>query len=361
MSEPKKIMSLEDFEGFDDFKFFEEEPSEAKVEKKEEKVAEEKPEEKDEKPKKEFSFEEEEEDKKPESTTESFYKNMLKSMKDIGAADFEEEFEFDSISEEDAEDLFKDKFEEQVDLRLRDLFEELPDQVKEINKLALNNGDVVGYLKLILDEEQLPVDFDIENEEHQVLKVKKSLKSKGYSDNYIETQVDFLKEHGKLKDVATEEYNKEEKERAFLKKKMLKEAEEAKEREKLEHLKLKRRISETVSKLNEVNGIPINKDVKKVLPQYLSEKAYKLNNGTNITEFQKDLFEALNNEDVALQFAILLKNRDKNGNLDFSFIKADVESKVTKGIKNDIRRQKDTLESARGSSQQKSLADFFDK
>ena len=363
MGENKKVVSLEDFEGFDDFKFFEEESPEEKIKKiedKEDKEDKEKEKDKDKK-KEEFFFEEEEEEEEGKSkvSTESFYKNMLKSMKDIGVAEFDEEFDFDSIPEDDAEDLFKDKFEEQIDLRLKDLFDELPDQIKEINKLAINKGDVVGYLRMILDEEQLPENIDTEKEEHQALIVRKSLKNKGYSDNYIETQIDFLKEHDKLKEVATEEYNKEEKERALLKKRMLQEAEERKNREKLETVKTRKKISETISKLDSINGIPIKKDIKKILPQYLSEKGYKLTNGTEITEFQKDLFEALGNEDTALQFALLLKNRDKNGNLDFSFIKSKVETEVTKGIKNNIRREKETLESARGSSQQKSLAEFF--
>ena len=356
MEKEKKIMSLEDFEGFDeDFEFFKEEEEEEK--KKEEEKNPEK-EKKEEKVEKDFIFEEEP-DILTDEVVDFSYKNMLKSMKNIGMVDFEEDFEFETVSEEDAEDIFRDKFDEQVDLKLKELFEELPEQIKEINRLALNKGNISEYLKLIYDENQLPDDFDIENENHQILKIKKSLKSKGYSDNYIETQIDFLKEHDKLKEVAAEEYNKEEKERALLKKRMLIEAEERKNKEKTELLKTKKRISETVSKLNNVNGIPLSNNVKKVLPQYLSEKEYKLSNGTEITEFQKDLFEALGNEEIALQFALLLKNRDKNGNLDFSFIKTKVETEVTKGIKNNLRREKDTLESARGSSQQKSLADFF--
>lgn len=367
-------ITLDDF-AWDDVKFFEEEKPEVKPE-------EEKPEEKEKKPEKvekvekvekiedeeDTFFEETDEDfkvevtEKPSKLTESGNAalNTLKFLKEKELISFSDEELTNEITDEEVDELLETKFEEGIDTRLEDMFEDLPEYVKEMNRIALKNGDVLGYLQtLTRGTYDVDRELDMEEEGDQELIVRKTLSKQGYSKDYIDTQVEFLKDTGKLKAIAEEEFTKSEKEKDAERKRITKQAEDNKKIERENTVKAKRRVSEYIDKITDVNGIPLNKDLKKVLPSYIMEKTYKLPNGAEISEFQNDLFQALSDQNIALQLALLLKKRDKNGNLDFSFIAKEAETTVTKKIKEDIRRQKDTISASGGSSQKKSLADYF--
>lgn len=367
-------ITLDDF-SWDGVEFFEEEKTEVKLE-------EVKPEEKEEKPVKvekvekvekkedeeETFFEETDEDFKVEKTeissklseTGSTALSALKFLKEKELISFNDEELTNEITDEEVDELLETKFEEGIDTRLEEMFEDLPEYVKEMNRIALKNGDVLGYLKaLVPGENDVDKVLNMEEEEDQELVVRKTLQKQGYSKGYIDTQIEFLKDTNKLKEIAEEEYTKSEKEKDAERKRIAKQAEDNKRIEKQNTINAKKRVSEFVEKLNDVNGIPLNKDLKKVLPSYIMEKTYRLPNGSEISEFQSDLFQALSDQNIALQFALLLKKRDKNGNLDFSFIAREAETTVTKKAKEDIRRQKDTVSATGGSSQKKSLAEYF--
>lgn len=366
-------ITLDDFT-WDDVKFFEEEKPEEKPEEVKSEEKEKKPEkvEKVEKIDKkedeeETFFEETDEDfkmevtEKPSKLTESGNAalNTLKFLKEKELINFDEELT-NEITDEEVEELLETKFEESIENRLEDMFEDLPDYVKEMNRIALKNGDVLGYLKALVPiEMDIDRELNMEEEDDQELVVRRKLYKQGYSKDYVDTQIEFLKDTGKLKIIAEEENSKDEKEREAERKRIAKQAEDNKRLEKENTIKAKRRVSEYIDKITDVNGIPLNKDLKKILPSYIMEKTYKLPNGTEISEFQSDLFQALSDQNIALQLALLLKKRDKNGNFDFSFIAKEAETTVTKKIKEDIRRQKDTISASGGSSQKKPLADYF--
>jgi hypothetical protein len=358
---------LTDFEWDDDASFFEETP-EVVTEDKEE-PEEEKPEkkeiekkEKKEEPEEEEFFTEGFEPDKKEVTEDgkSFsFKGTLTKLKEKSLLNFEEDLD-EELTEEDAETLFEETLENEVNSRVEELIDELPDNVKEITRIALKGGDVQAYLNLSLAQGNFSLeDIDIKDEEHQEYVMKNILKKKGHSNEYIENQIEFFKDKGVLEKMAEEEYNKEMS--AIEEQKLaLKTATDQRIKDnKIKYQEARKSVSAFLKENDSINGIPIDPKIKNVLPDYVLTKKYKMQNGSEISEFQKDIYEALNNEKVVLQLALLLKKRDKDGNFDFTGVKNVARTEVTKEIKEEIQRSKKNLKSASTGSSHRSLADYL--
>ena len=105
------------------------------------------------------------------------------------------------------------------------------------------------------------------------------------------------------------------------------------------------------------------KDVKD-LPSYVNDRTVKLDNGSTITEMQKDLFYDIpNNKQAMAQLAILLKNRNEDGTFNFERIEKSAKTSAYKNVKNNIRRSKQEIPNGSKTGKIKpsrSLADFFE-
>ena len=274
------------------------------------------------------------------------------------------DFDIDKASDEDIEDYIQDRLDAVVDANVHEMLGELPDFVKDLNKYVLNGGDWNTFIDHYKNSNFDASEMDIDDEDVQKSIVTQYFKSQGFDDEYIGLQLEFLTENGKLKDVAKKQYDniqsniKAEQERA------LKEQEERIAQLKEQEKEYKRSLNKFVKQTDNIGDLLLTKDDKRTLSNYVSDRNVKLTNGTYITEMQKELYYDIpQNQEAMLQLALLLRNRNEDGTFNFDNIKKQVETKITKNIKDNMRRNKsgrpDDTKVGRQSSR-RSLADYFD-
>lgn len=282
--------------------------------------------------------EEEDEDEDPSDDSLSDYKKIGKVLFEKGLIDLEEG---EDIPEEGQEDFIIEKLSNKVDDTIEEMLVSLPEPVKQLNRYILNGGDVETFMKEMnksYNTEDLS-SLDIDKEQNQKKIMKAKLEKEGYDDDYISAQLEFLVNTGNLSKLSRKEHEriKTEKDGALAKM-----AEDRKQQRIEEERRLKEdkiNLTESLKKTDAIGELEVSLKDKTSLPSYIKDKNIKLKNGTTITEFQKDLFsEVHTNEKLSLQLAILLKNRNPDGTLNFDSIKRKVKTQETKKFKKDLRR-----------------------
>lgn len=288
--------------------------------------------------------------------------NTANILKEKGIIDFELE-EGEELSEEDADNLIEDGFDTAVDNRLKDLFEGMPDVVRQLVKYTKDGGDPVQFLSTIVKNQStgLSVGMDLKDESNQELVMKSVLKDQGYDDDYIDIHIETLKDSNKLAAIAEKQYKAWEKKSVEDNEKLVQSQAEKREQDKVKLRQEKAKLSTTLSSLTDIGGIKLNNKDKKELPSYLHDKTVELKNGASISTFQKDVWEAMGNETTALQLAKLLRSRKADGSFDFSKLEMNAETKVVKKIKENIQRNNNinTPQRSVNGGSRKELADFF--
>lgn len=290
--------------------------------------------------------------------------STLNLLKEKGFIDFELE-EDEELTEEKAEELLEDKFDEAIEDRIKDLFDNLPDVVKQINKFAIEGGDVNTFFNSLTKNSSTKItgDLDLDEEKNQELVTREILSQEGYDDDYIDTQVDFLKDSGKLKMFSEKKFTKWKKTNDAEQATLVKNQEENNKRQKNALREAKKKVSTYISDNEEIHGLKFNKDDKKSLPSYMNDRTIKLQNGNTISQMQKELFYDLpKNEEAFMQLAVLIKNRNEDGTFNFDSIIKNTETKVVKKVKENVRRSKTSIPTKSKNSKRnsnRSLADFF--
>jgi hypothetical protein len=262
--------------------------------------------------------------------------NVLSIFKEKGIIDFEDT-ELEGV--EDTDEFLTQKLDEVVEAKVKDYFDDVPEQNKEIVKYLLQGGNVSDLLQTYSQAGQFSEDLDIEEESNQILVVKKLMIEDGESEEFVDSYIESLKETGKLKIIASKKFDKWKEEFEEDKKSTLKANEERIKKEKETIFKTKTEFAELLKDKKELGIMPIAPEDKKVLPSYLSEKSVKLQNGQKITPFYSDLFyKVLANKTSAAQLAILVKSAKEDGTLDFKRIENTIKTKETKEIKEELAR-----------------------
>lgn len=289
--------------------------------------------------------------------------STLNFLKDKGLVDFELE-EGEELTPELADEILEDKFEEGIENRIEELFGELPQIVKDINKYAINGGDLNKFFRTVASKssEKITPDIDLSKEENQELVVKEILSKEDNDDEYIDTQLEFLKDSGKLKMFAEKKFEKWKKSNEKEQQALVKQQEEAKRIQKENLRKYKNSLNKLVTS-EDIGTIKLSRVDKREIPSYIADKTIKLENGATITQRDKDLYEVLQNETASIQLAKLLRSRNKDGSFNFKDIETIVKTKVAREVKENVRRNKANTPkksiSQGKSSQYKSLADYF--
>lgn len=290
---------------------------------------------------------------KKESNTEINNLGVANFLKEKGFLNFELE-DGEELDEEKAFSLIEDKFEESVDSKVEELMKTLPEDVKNLVKYAVNGGDVNSYLNTISSTtKSITKDLDLEDEKNQEFLVREKLKAQGEDDEYIQSQIEFLKEKNKLGDVAEKYFEKVLSERETKEKELVEKQKQAKKEAKENQLKFKKEISTILEEKEEVKGLKFNKQDKRELPEYISSASIELQDGRTITPFYNDLFETLKDKDKTLLLAKLIKS-----DFDFSSIEKEAQTKSTKQVKDNLERKNETSVK-KGSSQPKRITDYF--
>ncbi len=299
----------------------------------------------------------------PESETEIDSVATLNALKSRGLLEYELE-EGEELTEEKAEAIIEDSFDGMFEERIEELFENVPDILKEMNKFVIKGGDINTYLQTIAAQNSagLSENMDLEDEANQELVIRHGLKEEGYDDEYIESQIDFLKDSKRMEKHSQTHYKKWNDKRVKEQKALLKAQEDAINADKLQRREHKSKLSTFLKENEEVTGFTVTKEDRKVLPNYMSEKTVQLNNGNQITGMQKDLMRVLSSPTGSIQMAKLLRTASESGELNFEEIKKDTETKVVKKVRDNVRRSKTSIKTA-GSANTKTkkpLAAYFD-
>jgi hypothetical protein len=283
-------------------------------------------------------------------------------LKDKGLINFELE-EGTEMTEEEADELLIEKFEESIDNRVKELMEELPQVAKDLLQFSLKGGNPYEFINTLAEAQiDLSEDIDLTDEDTQLDVMRELLRLEGKDEEEVETELEFLKDSNKLATMAEKKYAKYKAEEEANRARIVKQQALAKEAEKTAIKEAKVKIATMLSTSSDIAGLSLTtKDVKEI-PSYMNDRTVKLNNGNVITQMQKELFYDIpKNEKALVQLASLLRNRNADGTFNFESLVAKAESKVASKIKDNLRRSKSSIPSnSRGAgSPKKALSDYF--
>jgi hypothetical protein len=310
--------------------------------------------------------EEEEVVEKKETSTETTEVgdsiSALALMKSKGYIDYELE-EGETLTEERAAEILEDNHDGQFEGRIEELFEDLPDIVKKMNQYVLKGGDINVFLDTVAEQNKtgIKADMDMEDETNQELVIRNGLKEDGYDEEYITAQIEFLRDSKRMATHSKTHYKKWEEKKAKEQAAILASQEDRAKADKISRRELKGKVSTFLKDTESVSGFAVTASDRKALPDYMSDRTVKLENGSQITGMQKDLMRVLNSPTGSVQMAKLLKAASKEGELIFDEIKKDTETKVTKNVRENVRRNgKSVISQSGGTAKSKRpLADYF--
>jgi len=266
---------------------------------------------------------------------------------------------------EDADDLLEDGFETAVDQRVEELFANLPAPVRQLNKYVMEGGDLGEFLSRLSKGgvATLSEDMDLDDEDAQEAVLREALEAEGNDAEEIEAQLEFLKDSGRMEGMARKKYQKWLSRRKAEQEALVRQQAEAKRLEREQLRENRKRVQAMLEETESIGRLRVSREDRKSLPSYMNEKTVPLQNGTSITELQRDIFyEVPKNEKAFLQLAMLMRNRNADGTFNFDGIAREVETEVTRSVKANVRRAKEAMPNrskADTRRQSKSLADFF--
>lgn len=311
----------------------------------------------------EIEEDEAEDEETPEGTTDTKNEvkqganvSFLNQLKERGLADFELE-EGEELTDERAAELIEDSYEQGLEKRMGDMLAELPPVTRDLVKFAVNGGNESEFLAKLKNQPSVTAitkDMDLSDEKNQELVIRKQLESEDHDQEYIDSNIEFLKESGKLATLSEKYHQKiiarDEKQRAA----DLKAIEDRKKASKESLRKFKKDLASHLETTQEYKGFKFGKNDAKELPSYISEPKIQTDNGA-VSEFQRDLFNVLQNKEKSVLLAKLIKS-----DFDFSPVEKSTKTKQTKKVQEDVRR---TNSKSSGSSRSRDsktfLAEFF--
>lgn len=299
--------------------------------------------------------------KKKEQTSDSQIITSTKFLIEKGILDFELE-EGEELNEDIALELLEEGFEKGVENRIEDLLQGLPNELQALNKYVLSGGDMNEFLvkmSTIGKSSGISSTLDMSSEANQELVIKQMYQDEGMDDDFIEAQIETLRDTGKLETFARKRFEKWKEQDKDNSQKEAKKQEEYARQQREKARQYYSNLKNTVNK-EEFEGIKLSPKDKTEIPSYMTERKVKLENGNVVTPFNQGLMEVLQNEKASIQLAKMLRDRKNDGTFDFSHIEKVATTKVAREVKNNIRRNKDIpRKSVETNSQSKSLADYF--
>jgi hypothetical protein len=288
--------------------------------------------------------------------------NILTVLKEKGIISYEDS-EIENLENED--EFIETKFDEAVESRVEELFQEVPEENKAVIQFLVKGGNINNLLNTLSKTEIFSEDLDIEKDTDQEKFLRGLMLQEGEPQEYIDSYIETLKESGRLDIIAKPKYNKwkaqadKEKEEAL----KISENNKAKEREAIKKAKFEN--AEFLKDKKDLGIIPLTVEDKKVLPSYMTEKNVVLQSGQKISQLHYDLFyKIMQNKTSAAQIALIVKSAKEDGTLSFERIEKAIKTKGTTEIKNELERAEkskkpgNTNNVARGFSQ-KGLSDYF--
>ena len=297
---------------------------------------------------------------KKEPATNVNNKQTLEFLKEKGLVDYELE-EGKELTEEEAENLLEDSWEKALEAEVESTIKDLPQDIKDLIKFASKGGNVGELLGKMVQHATSGItkNSDISNEDVQVLAVTMDLRNQGYDQEYIDDQIEFLKEKDKLEGIAKKSYDKIIAEQEAETAGQVERQKETAELRKKQAREYKSNITTHINGLAETNGLPISIQDKISLPTYISEPNVELQDGRFVSEMQADLFKVMADKDKIVLLAKLLKT-----DFDFSAIERKKQSQAARGVREAVervdRKELSNSESGGHKSNKKALWDMLE-
>jgi hypothetical protein len=297
---------------------------------------------------------------KKEPATNVNNKQTLEFLKEKGLVDYELE-DGKELTEEEAEHLIEDSWEKALESEVEATIKDLPQDIKDLIKFASKGGNVGELLGKMVQHATSGItkNSDIENEDVQVLAITMDLRNQGYDQEYIDSQVEFLKDSGKLGNISKKSFDKIVAEQEAETAGQVQRQKENVEIRKKQAREYKTNITTHINSLNEMGGLPISKQDKTILPTYISEPTVELQDGRYVSEMQADLFKVMADKDKIVLLAKLLKT-----DFDFSAIERKKQTQAARGIKEAVervdRKELSNSESGGHKSNKKALWDMLE-
>ena len=297
-------------------------------------------------------------DKKVESASTNSVLEFFKKQSSLELTE-EELQDLEELDEDERQAALEDYFDKALEEKLDASVKELPDALKNIIKYVSKGGDLNTFLKTLYkgQESGLNENLDITEEDNQETVVRQFLLEEDYDEDYINSQLEFLKDSGKLEMAATKYFTKWKADRKKNQEAELERIESSKKAQREAQITFKKDLSKHISTAEDFKGFKLSKRDVEEMPDYISNQTIKLDDGRVITPFYKDLFEAMKDKDKLVLLAKLVKS-----NFDFTPLTKSIDTKRTQALKDDLQRQKDkqTIRSTNRSSQQpKRLIDLI--
>lgn len=290
---------------------------------------------------------------------------VLQHLRDIGYFNFNDE-DIANLEGDDVEAFMENQMDALVRSSVEESLSKLPPILKDLNMYALEGGDITQFFSQIAANNSVGISegMDLSDPAVQEHIVRYTLASQGYDQNYINSNVEFLTNSNNLQTHAESYYNQHINNQKAQREEMVKrQQQEAAYKEQVTRNYYKQ-MRDYVSNATSIGDIPLSLRDKNDIVDYMLTPSIQLQDGTSMSNLQKDLYyEVMNNHEAAMQLALLLKNRKKDGTFDFSFMQRQAETKVANKARQGIRRQQNTVPSnASGSTpnyKNKTLADYF--
>lgn len=331
----------------------EEEEENASLKKKEEEEEDVKFFESEEEDEEEEEEEEEDPNKKKESPV-SKSTSTLNFLKEKGLIEFELE-EGQELDDESAESLIEEKWEESVEKAAEEFVKELPQEIKNLIKYSAKGGNPYEYLKTLYSNRAGKVhkDMDPEAETTHIAAIEEDLQGQGYDEEYIQAQIEFLKDSKKLETIGKKAFDKIIKAKENLEQQEIERVAKTKQDRKKNIQILKKDVQTFLSEQKEVGGFTITKEDLQVLPQYIAEPSVELEDGREISQLQADIFKAMADKNKLIMLSKILKT-----DFDFSSLKK-------KAVTENVRKKRENLQgqeraAAPRQKNKKSLWDLID-
>lgn len=290
-----------------------------------------------------------------EEEQEDYYRTLSSKMKENGIFQNIEIPEDEEITEEKFIELQDNEIELRVEEAFEGFFSELDTDAAAFLKHKKEGGSTQDFFKVYGQHTGTPKG-DLDDEKYQERLSRYFYKLEGDDPEDIDDKIEWLKDSGKLEKYA-QKFDTKIKENDKKSKEDLKTA--TADAEKIADVNKKKfsdSVQEALDNVDKVDNFKFTAKSKKSLFPFITKPSVKVGKNRYITPMQSKLGTALKDPEKLLVLAQLLEN-----DFDLSNILADVETRITKGIKKDIQRQKSGVK-PQGSgrvNKKKSLSDFF--
>ena len=279
--------------------------------------------------------------KEPEQDDLAPLKEVMSILEENGLADFDEEDLNELDSDDKIVDLLSKSVQQRIDSGIENYLSRVPESVANIVKIALNDGDVHGFIKKYYSDSKATDlrSLDLTKEENQVVAMRTLLREEGYPEGAIETQIDMLKDTNQLESMSTIKVNVWSKNREQAEAAELKRAQDAKIQQKMREQEMKKAYNEIVEAKDGISGVTFTPKEKKSLASYVMDRSISLEGGGVVSPFEAQLKQVFADPGQTAVLAKLLMKM-KNNKFDFSFLEKKAKTEATKSVRTAFTRSK---------------------